>query len=526
MEEPRSLKVEAEKNFPEGLGEEQIQEIYDKISKRLQHENVITKGKILKLVPAILLAAISVIPNFMFGGTFAVDVANKLNSKLEQDDINIIRDVFGSISGIVNAFINARSTTMSMDAIWNTGRNIYDANDCCERLTESAICAAKLLFAFFSAIPNLQYVEDTVGEKWSPGYVFATKAIVFLINMALTYRGFDGVMANARNSWPARIFPSIKKEQDEAMEIRKSIIGSCKDLLFDESQISLSDDDMEKLARGELYDVPYGPKLVIKAGAFILPALFYTAACYFTSAKEATFNLKVTRQIGNPLYIAYFVAVCATLGRGMLLGNSSSNVCDSLLDPIGRNILTLWASRESCSTRLYGAVVGGIKTLFFLLIAIASLTGAFGSMNEYYFDNAQALWILGLSIAYSTLGALNINYEDFVNGVNGIYKSIGATYNFLYEPEANVPQVHSVAREIVTMKAADLVELKCIFNYNNASKNSPSSLGSIMTSGDSAQVSNSIIGSVANSRENSLLMPIESPKENVINYSGEKRKSL
>jgi hypothetical protein len=454
--------------------------IIEKLKDLLKNEDELTCKRVLVAISAFFVAGFSVITNFEQGGQFAVDFSEIVvnaslveEHKLTTNDVEIIKQFFAAMAAIVNGVINARTITFVGQSVVDDVDDIIVAEDNCEKSKSIVKLSSKIVFGAISALYVLQVVEDSVGQHsdkpWSPVLVSLLEGVMFIITAGFAFRGIDGCAKKLRNSSLLRCVPGIKKEQDEAYNIRRAVL---KILNKEVNGLNLEEEKLEKLARGELYDgAPEVAKRFLKLAFFIIPPVFYAYAVSYGSAEEATTNLcnisaSDQDDFAKTWYV-YMIAALAAIFRGALLGNSGETVGETCMNNCGDDLLEdpIYGDssrRARCGNWLKTAAM----QLMLGLIAGSSLTGAMEGVEEYYFYNVKTVENLCAAGVLGLWGGGFINLEDvrkakdIVFGVaSKIYDTCrGGTKKEQVQPKEK-NEIKTVARALGAMMAADVVKL-------------------------------------------------------------------
>jgi hypothetical protein len=356
------------------------------------------------MLAAIVLSGVSVIPNYYFGGTFGVDFAENIcKGSCNQEDVRLFSAL---LSAVVNGYINANSINASVVEISHQGEKFLIPG---ERVKSFFALLAFLSLAGIASIPNIQFVKDTI-KGWTKAETVSMQVIVYLINCSLNFRAITGFWHTAQ----PRVFG--KDNREDASRIRWDILLALNHKLPPAQQIPAY--KISSLSKGCLYTDNYAPwiRTSINTIAGLAPAV-YSVGAYFFSAEDAMENItnydnqQNTILDRSKLLLAFSIAGIAMLLKWVFLARANIHATQHLSNAYLATPIITPTSKFSIHSTLWL-----ILHLLHLSIAVLSLTGGMGMVQEYLFDSENTLSHNIASIFITVIAAIGINYLDFYNG--------------------------------------------------------------------------------------------------------------
>lgn len=414
---------------------------------------LITIGSILGLVAAL--------QNFVFGGgyamCFAAKIAEKHNIKLSDDDLKIIKYVFASIAGIVNACINGRTVKYATEVLQEPFKNAHGW----QYAKQGIILFLKLCGAFLPAFPGLKIIQDAYNklwgeESWGPSATSAMEGVGTGVNAGMMVRGVKNFVNYSqdktrqiaywaitnKNSYAATMFGA--QNRANAVAVRYALLSNVNNIL--PSNLKFDNEALKQLSEGKNYKNT-GTKLVVNGVTLLLIGLAwgYAYGAYANSAKETAKESIDDFEKDHPkthipelmssIY-SYLCLVMAVGSKGAMFTRSIDLSTEYYFDRyLSEPYIDL--SKDETRTEKF---LGITKDLVAALFGVYGLTGADGLVETYYFTpesakedkngcpSNQSLKNYTLSTLIATGGAGIFNIKDVSDTLDGMNSTKDTLY--------------------------------------------------------------------------------------------------
>lgn len=436
-----------------------VPEIFEKLSKQFPQD---FGGKdVAFLSIAAVISAFSVIPNYYFGGGFIKAFINEILGNpseatikklqkqgpliaaaffkyleanqdkpggISKEGIENIRTFFALISAVVNWNINTVSLKFVMDFMVNKVKSMHNEKDIKEKSWMVLKFLGAIVASAAGSFPQIEFAHETL-KSFTPNTETLLTTILFLVNLAMNVRGIDGVAVFANDNFNA-------KDKYAAAAIREKIINTLNDLLDKSSKVSPEDIDLLKM--GKLYRDKFHSNIRHAFAIFFatLPTGVYDIA-YWNSAWEAAtvlalrwfYGITPTTEdpyipaIAKALWDAPITVISYLLKLAFLAKTNYSSV-NRIFDKFLANPV-LDPNRGGEDQRTTGSKVLEItKEIAIAIVALLSMTGAYGLVKDEMFDDTDTIGGFIGSMVIGELGAQGANYNDTANNVDKTIEAI------------------------------------------------------------------------------------------------------